>query len=108
MLHKSSPSRTSETEEERARERKRQEERKSEREATIFYSRNACGAYCFLESFHRVAIDPLYVFPVLLSVFSITSPSDPTTKDTASVFNHAGPTPKDKKEKEREREREGE
>lgn len=55
-----------------------------------------------------MAIDLLYVFPVLLSVLSITSPSDPTTKDTASVFNHAGPTPKTGKKMEREGERERE
>lgn len=63
-------------------------ERGEEREATILHNRNAPGAYCFPDSFHCVAIDLLYVFLVLFSVFSITSPCQTTTKDKASVFNH--------------------
>lgn len=68
-------------------------ERGEERTATILHNRNASGAYCFPDSFHCVAIDLLYVFLVLFSVFSITSPCQTTTKDKASVFNHREPPP---------------
>lgn len=65
-----------------------QREERREREATILHNQNASGAYCFPDSFHCVAIDLLYVFLVLFSVFSITSCCLTSTKDKASVFNH--------------------
>lgn len=62
-------------------------------ETTILYNRNTPGAYCFPSPFHCVAIDLVYALAVLRSALSITLPSETTTENKASVFNHRRPTP---------------